>query len=183
MKLLSAEDFGNSIAQAASTRFDRTPINVINRAVDNVRAAYPELLSTLNEAEWSERAASFCRLNIPVESSASVASDIFAAEGWIEFALISLLDNGVLVPVLFTPESLRDLNTLRKDVLIRGFRVREQQPAKSVIEVAPAGPTEADLDASVISDWRTLPTSEVKSKCRDTAYKARLDRLMAEGRI
>src|SRR5215469_2636302 len=111
---LTSEQAGEMLAAAvtAAPRFERTPVNVVNRAIDNLRNEYKELLSVLDEREWAERVAAFCRLNIPIEHGHAVASDVFAAGVWIETALLTLIDSGVLKPVIVTPEVEADLVAL-----------------------------------------------------------------------
>lgn len=184
---LTPEAAGEMLAAnvAATMKFERTPANVVMRAVANIQRSYPELMSTLDEADWANKTSSFCRLNVPEEHARAVTTDVFAAEGWIETSLLHLLDTGVIVPVVTTAESTADMKRLRKSVAFHGLMPEEEvadEPATAAPE--PSGPTEEQLDAQIITDWRTLCTSDIKSKCfTDSAYRARFDRLMSEGRL
>ncbi len=84
------------------------------RAVANIQRSYPELMSTLDEADWANKTSSFCRLNVPEEHARAVTTDVFAAEGWIETSLLHLLDTGVIVPVVTTAESTADMKEAPK---------------------------------------------------------------------
>jgi len=72
------------------------------------------------------------------------------------------------------------LAKLKSEVTASGLR-----PAPVVVTVTAEddGPTEAEKDAVLVTEWRDLPVSEIRSRCRNTEYKKRFDRLMAENRI
>ena len=186
---LSPDEAGRLLAAniAVNPTFDPTPVNVVQRAVDRVRASYPELMACLDEADWSNRVASFCKLNIPAEHARAVTTDVFTAEGWLETALLHLLDTGVIVPIVQTEESAGDIQRLRKSVAFHGLMPKAEaieEPSAAALEpTESSGPTEEELDAQIISDWNRLPTSEIKSKCRIPDYKTRLDRLINQNRV
>ena len=182
MQRLSSEEAAQLLAGSASvTRtFDRTPAGVINRAVDNVRRSYPELMATLDERDWSEGAAAFCRLNIPVESSAGAAKDAFVAEGWICTALLRLIDEGTITPALVTAESLADLKKLRFDVAYHNLL--PQEAAEAVVETTPQ-PVTVDPVDQCTTDYRALGSTEFRKRWMTGDARAIYDRACASGRI
>jgi hypothetical protein len=192
---MTPEKGGAAIAAGAmsSREFNRTPTNVVLAAVDQLRKDYPELFAVLpSEEDWATKLASWSRLNIPTSHSGAAVSDTFVAQYYLETGLLALLGNGSLTLVITTPESEDDVAKLRTSIVAYRRVLFNEQPAASVaepdqtdqpVQTEPSGPTEAELDAAIINDWRTLCTADVRSRCRDAAYKQRLDRLMAEGKI
>lgn len=184
---LSPDEAGRLLAAniAVNPTFDPTPVNVVQRAVDRVRGSYPELMACLDEADWSNRVASFCRLNIPAEHARAVTTDVFTAEGWLETALLHLIDTGVIRLIVATAESAEDIQRLRKSVAFHGLMPKEEtadEPAAASTE--PTGPTEEELDQVVIADWTQLCSADIRSKCHsDADYRARFDRLMTAGKL
>jgi hypothetical protein len=188
---LSAEEAGAIIGESAARTmyFDRSPGTVVATAVDQLKKLYRKLLATLpSEEQWATAVASWVRLNVPTNHAAAVVSDVFTAAFYLETALLTLVENGTLRPVITTSESTEDFEKLRKSVAAyRRVLFNEQAEAAPVpaaaVELEPAQPSEDDLDEQIVRDWQTLCTSDVRSKWRMPDYKARFDRLMATGRL
>lgn len=190
---LSAEQAGELLATSTARNkdFDRSPNGVVTAAVNQIKQQYGELLAVLpSEEQWATAVASWVRLNVPTNHAAAVVSDVFTAGFYLETALLTLLDNQTLTPVIVTTESQQDVQNLRKSIAAyRKVLFNEEiEPTPEVIgtrnvEPEPSGPSEGELDAAVIQDWRTIPTSEIRSRCRDAAYKQRFDRLMSAGKL
>ena len=175
---LSNEEAGEILGQSQAHIRALTLAEASQRAAQNMMSEYRELIATL-PVNWPQRCVAWLRLNGPSGDDAIRDGNIWLLESWMQQALLSLIDAD-MTPEIVTPESLADLARLRKDCAIRSVVPQEEMES---VAAEPAGPTEADLDAAVINDWQTLPTSVVRAKCRDANYKARLDRLMAEGKI
>lgn len=152
-------------------------------AADILTKKFAELIAVLpsEKQEWATRLFSWLRVNGP--RGDQIVTDIIPMYNWMATGLLELIDRGTLVPVLMTPESTEALNRLRAVVLKANLR---PQAAPAAVPVA-SGPTQAELeaqaDAEIVLDWSRLSTSDIRSRCRNEAYKTRFDRLMSAGRL
>jgi hypothetical protein len=137
---------------------------------------YRELFAVIDVNELGKALMAWFRLHAPMNGEVSITKQI----EWGETAIYELLERGALRIIVQTPDVEADLEKLAAAVAKSNLR---PQPSDELVQTESTGPTEAELDAAVINDWKTLLTSEIRSRCRDAAYKQRLDRLMAEGKI
>lgn len=181
---LSAEDAGRLLAQVApNISVPVTLEEASHRAAANLTSDYRELVSVLPD-DWATRLFSWLRVNGPSGENTIREPNSFLLQGWMETGLLALLENGVLKPVIETPESNHDIESLRKSVNYHDLLPKpEADDETSATAAELTGPTEEELDAQIINDWQTLPTSEIHSKCRVADYKARLYRLLNENRV
>lgn len=168
---LSAEQAGELLATstARSKDFDRSPNGIVAVAVDQLKKDYAELLATLpSEAQWATAVASWVRLNVPMNHSGQVVSDVFTAGFYLETALLTLLDNQTLVPVIITAESEQDIENLRKSVRAYRrvlFNEVDSAPEPTTITFEPAvEPPAPDPVDQCASDFKTLASSEFRAK-------------------
>jgi len=180
MSRMNFDDAALAIAEGQPTIRPLTLVEASSRAAQLMMTEFKELISTL-DSDWAKKCFAFLRVHGPSGDAAIRDGNVWALEQWMKTALASVIASGVVVQEIVTPESAADLAKLRKQVAY--FNLLPQETAAEAAEAVPAGPTEADLDAEVINHWRTLSTSEIRSKCRDAAYKSRFDRLMNEGRL
>lgn len=180
MSRLSLDHAAEMIGQiAADTTAPLTLQEASHRAAAIMQREFRELIATLPN-DWAKKCFAWLRVHGPSGDEAITDGNIWLLEQWMKTSLLASIDGG-MTPEVETPESVADLAKLRKQCAY--FSLLPQEQAVEEVEAAPAGPTESDLDAAIIADWKRLPTSEIRSKCRDAAYKTRFDRLMNEGRL
>lgn len=180
MSTLSLDHAAEMIGQIATSHTGPLSLaEASHKAAANMQREFRELIATLPN-DWAKKCFAWLRVHGPSGDEAITRGDIWLLEQWMKTSLLASIDGG-MTPEVETPESVADLTKLRKQCAYFGLLPQEQ--AVEEVEAAPTGPTESDLDAAVINDWLTLPTSEIRSKCRDAAYKARFDRLMNEGKL
>lgn len=180
MTRLSLDQASELIGQAAAAHTGPLSLSeASHKAAANMQREYRELIATLTN-DWAKKCFAWLRVHGPSGDEAITDGNVWVLEQWMKTSLLASIDAGMR-PEIITSESVADLARLRKEVAYFGLFPQEQ--AAEEIEAVSAGPSEDDIDAQVIADWRNLPTSEIRSKCRDTAYKSRFDRLMNEGRL
>jgi hypothetical protein len=174
---VSAAEFDFSNMDLANVH-DPTPDEIGHLNASLFQNKYRELFATLDMAEVGGRLYSWVRVNAPMDSPLSIKDQL----AWSELAVLELIERGVIKQIVQTPEADADLQKLQAAVSEAGLRPAPARVAQAIPERGV--PSEAELDDLAVQEWRLSPVADVKKHMRqDSAFKSRVESLMAAGRI